>query len=297
MSAVTDHGRDGHQAASVATELRSTFRTVEGVVIHALEGGAGPPVVLLHSEPGDSSMFAATARLLADSHYVLAPDLRGHGDSGKPRGDYSIPTQASHVLAWLDAVGVARVSLVGNSYGGIVALYLAAHVPHRTTAVVLTGTNAYRSYRLPWKARVLSSWAGRLLAPVVPTRAVERGYLEQFADPARVDRAHVDAVVRAIADRRSRRCLWQQAHQLDFASVESQLPAIRAPALLVWGRGDRATPLFWAERLEADLPRARLAVVERCGHYPPLEQPRVFAALTLGFLAEIDRTGSPLAAR
>jgi len=269
------------------TEIPSTFREVGGLVIHALEGGTGSPVVLLHSHPGDSSMFAATGSMLANHHHVLAPDLRGHGKSAKPRGDYSIPTQASHVLAYIDAAGVDRFTAVGNSYGGIIALYLAAQVPDRVTALVLAGTSAYRAYRLPWYARLASSWAGRLLAPVLPTRAVERSYVEQFAEPARVDRAQVDAVVRAVGDRESRRCLWQQAHQLDFGSVEPGLSAIRAPALLIWGRQDRATPRAWAQRLEVDLACARLAIVEQCGHYPPLEQPRVFAELTEAFLAEV----------
>ena len=269
------------------TEIPSTFRDVEGVAIHALEGGTGSAVVLLHSQPGDSSMFAATGPMLASHHHVLAPDLRGHGKSAKPRGDYSIPTQAAHVLAYLDAAGVEQFTLVGNSYGGIVALYLGAQVADRVTALVLTGTCAYDAYRLPWYARLASTWTGRLLAPLLPKRVVERSYLEQFADPARVDRAQVDAVLRAVADRESRRCLWQQAHQLDFAVVEPRLPAVRAPVLLVWGRQDRATPQAWAQRLEVDLARARIVIVEQCGHYPPLEQPRVFAELTEAFLADV----------
>jgi pimeloyl-ACP methyl ester carboxylesterase len=69
------------------------------------------------------------------------------------------------------------------------ALYLATHAPDRVTALVLTGTNAYQSYRLPWNARLVSSWAGRLLGLVLPKRAVKRSYLKQFADPAGVDRA------------------------------------------------------------------------------------------------------------
>jgi pimeloyl-ACP methyl ester carboxylesterase len=269
------------------TKIRPTFRDIGGLSIHAREGGTGSVVVLLHAEPGDSSMLATTAELLARHHRVLVPDLRGHGLSAKPRGDYSIPTQSAHVLAYLDAAGVERCTLVGSSYGGIIAMYLAAQVPERVIALVLSGTNAYAAYRLPWRARLLSSWAGRLVAPLVPSRAIECAYLEQFFDPAGVDRVHVDAVMRALAGRETRRCLWRQAHQLDFRAVESRLSHIRAPALLVWGRQDHATPLAWAQRLEVDLRRAHLTVVEECGHYPPLEQPEAFAEITLGFLAAV----------
>src|SRR2546426_12607087 len=131
------------------TEIPSTFREVGGLVIHALEGGTGSPVVLLHSQPGDSSMFAATGSMLANHHHVLAPDLRGHGKSAKPRGDYSIPTQASHVLAYLDAVGVERFTAVGNSYGGRIAPYLAAPAPAPGTGLALPPTSPHPPYRPP----------------------------------------------------------------------------------------------------------------------------------------------------
>jgi pimeloyl-ACP methyl ester carboxylesterase len=263
------------------------FRTVEGVQMHAVTAGAGPTIVLLHPEPGDASTFAAVIPRLADEYRVLALDLRGHGASAKPRGDYSVHTQASYVMRFLDAVGARRVVLVGNSYGAIVALHIAAYVPERVRAVVLSGTCAYGDYHLPWRARLLSSWAGRLLAPVVPFRAVAREYRAQFADPSRVSAEQIDAVRAAFTDRSSRRALWQQAHQLDFSAIEPLLGRISAPALLLWGRSDPATPPYWARRLARDLTDARLALIDHCGHYPPLEQPEVFCRATREFVATL----------
>ena len=266
---------------------RSTFHSIGGVMLHVVEAGIGPAVVLLHPEPGDASTFAAVLPQLSNEYRVLAPDLRGHGKSAKPRGDYSVPTQAAYVARLLDATAVDRAVLVGNSYGAIVALQIAADAPERVRALVLSGTCAYRAYRLPWKARLLSSWAGRLFAPLVPGRVIEHEYRAQFADPIAVSPEQIAAVRAAFADRTGRRCLWQQAHQLDFGNVENLLQRISVPVLLLWGRNDTATPLIWAHRLEQDLAGARLEIIEECGHYPPLEQPDTFARIASEFVADL----------
>jgi pimeloyl-ACP methyl ester carboxylesterase len=268
-----------------AVNVHSVTRSVNGLALHALEAGEGPSVVLLHPEPGDASTFSAILPLLARDHHVVALDVRGHGRSAKPRGDYSVPAQARYVEAFLDAAGIDRPVLVGNSYGGILALYLAGASPARVRGLVLAGTNAYRAYRLPWKARALASWPGRFVAPLVPRAPIERAFREQFADPDRAPAQLVRAVSAAMADREWRRCLWSQAHALDFGAVEARLSLIEAPTLLVWGAQDEATDLGWARRLAGDIRHAHLEIVDGCGHYPPVEQPEVFATLTRAFVA------------
>jgi pimeloyl-ACP methyl ester carboxylesterase len=267
--------------------VHSVIRVVGGVELHALEAGSGAEVLLLHAEPGDSSMFSAVIPPLAVDHRVVALDLRGHGRSAKPNGDYSIPTQASYVERFLSVAGIDDAVVVGNSYGGILAMYLAANASGRVRGLVLCGTNAYRSYRLPWPARAFATRPGRMLAGLVPGRVVERAYRAQFADPAGAPATQVRAVCAAAADPVTRRCLWQQAHALDLGVIEPLLRAIRAPTLLIWGRDDPAVDLRWAERLASDIPGARLEVLDACGHYPPLEQPAAFAQLTRSFVATL----------
>jgi 2-hydroxy-6-oxonona-2,4-dienedioate hydrolase len=267
----------------------ATNTALRGVPIHAVEAGEGDPVVLLHPLPGHSGSFARVLPLLAELHHVLAPDLRGNGSSGKPRGDYSVPTQAEVLIEWLETRGIGRASFVGNSYGGILALYLACHTPDRVAALVLSGTNAYTAFRFPLEARILSSALGAWLVPCVRRTMLERSYLEQFHDPSLVGREHLDALWRPLQEPNGLWCLWKQSHQIDFGLLEPHLRRVAAPALLVWGREDRGSPLRWAEHLLMDLPHARLAVIERCGHYPPLERPQEFSRLTLEFLAATER--------
>lgn len=277
--------RQGGVSDPMARSAKTLWVSVGGIAIHALEAGQGEPVVLLHAEPGDSSDFAEVIPHLGETYHVVAPDLRGHGRSGKPRGDYSVPAQASHLLGFLDTAGIDRANLVGNSYGGILAAFLAAEAPARVARLVLTGIAAYGSYRLPAAARILSSSAGRLIAGVVPRQLLQRAYLRQFDDPSAVSGDRLDALWDCLGDADARWCLWKQAHELDFGLLERRLARIAQPTLLVWGRRDRATPVGWAEALQRDLPDARLEIIERCGHYPPIERPAEFARLTVDFLA------------
>jgi pimeloyl-ACP methyl ester carboxylesterase len=266
--------------------LRSVFHTIDGVRMHARVGGTGHAIVLLHPEPGDWTTYAEVMPLLAVDHTVLALDLRGHGWSDKPDGDYSVPAQASYVERFLGASGLDDAIIVGNGYGAIIAMYLASHAPTLVRGLVIGGTNAFRDTDLPWTEQFLVT--GRsAIASLGPRRAVERAYRAQFADPDAAPLAAVRRAGDAVADREWVRCLRRQARALDYDDVESLLPSIRQPALLVWGRQDRVTELGLGQRLQAMIGAARLSVLERCGHYAPLERPDAFAALTAEFCKAI----------
>lgn len=263
------------------------WTVVEGVRIHCVEAGSGSTVVLLHPVPGWSGSFREVLPALATRHRVLAPDLRGHGESDKPRGDYSLPAQARLLLRWLDARGVGATAFVGAGYGGILALYLGAHHPDRVRALVLSGMNAYTSFRFPPAVRLLSSRVGWPLARLAPRWLFERGYLAQLHDPSRASRQHLDELWRWQAPADARWCTWQQSRQIDFALLERHLSRVSAPTLLVWGRQDRASPLVWAERMARDIPGARLTTIDGCGHFPPVERPAELSRLAHELLDEL----------
>ena len=156
-------------AAIERTAPQSTFRTVEGVEMHAVTAGAGPTIVLLHPEPGDASTFAAVIPRLADEYRVLALDLRGHGASAKPRGDYSVATQAvvRHALP-------RRSGKPGGSCSSGTAT--ARSSPCTSPRTRPSGSGHWCCRERARTATItcrgeracLSSWVGRLLAPVVP---------------------------------------------------------------------------------------------------------------------------------
>jgi pimeloyl-ACP methyl ester carboxylesterase len=104
-----------------------TPRTIElhGQPVSYLQSGTGPPLVLLHGITSSSQTWGRVLGLLAEHHTVIAPDLLGHGESGKPSGDYSLGAYASGIRDLLLALGHERVTILGHSLGGGIALQFA----------------------------------------------------------------------------------------------------------------------------------------------------------------------------
>src|ERR687895_1265397 len=117
-------------------EIAELERTLHGNRVRYLIAGSGPPLVLVHGITSSADTWADAMRGLARDHTVIAPDLLGHGASAKPRGDYSLGAYASGVRDLLAALGHDRVTVVGHSLGGGVAMQFAYQFPERTERLV-----------------------------------------------------------------------------------------------------------------------------------------------------------------
>ncbi len=115
----------------------SLYREVDGVRIHYLDIGAGPPVVLIHGFASSYAAFRGVANALSKEHRVIALDLKGFGYSDRPPGDYSPAAQAKLVFALMDALGVDRASIVAHSWGSSIALRMALDHPDRVDKIAL----------------------------------------------------------------------------------------------------------------------------------------------------------------
>lgn len=133
-----------------------------------LEAGQGPAILLLHAAFGSHRLWAHQIPAFAASYRVIAPDLRGHGESGREPGVYSIQLFADDVLALLDALGVQETLICGHALGGMVAQLLASREPERVRGLVLAETN-YGS-RSTW----YEALASRLTRPLFRRIGVER---------------------------------------------------------------------------------------------------------------------------
>jgi pimeloyl-ACP methyl ester carboxylesterase len=253
------------------------------------EAGHGPALVLLHAGVADRSMWSEHLVPLAAAGYrVVALDLPGYGEAAPASDGLDAPW--TDVLATMDDLGIDRAALVGNSFGGAVALRVAAVAPSRVSALALIsspapGLEPSEQLRAAWEAE---------------ESALERGDIE----------AAVDAVVRAwtlpdapAAIRERVAAMQRRAFELQWRAFELQagagseaeapdpvaedpdvLSGLDIPALVA--AGDREMPDFrqGAELLAATLPRARHAVIEGAGHLAPLETPETFRRLVLEFL-------------
>ena len=264
------------------------IRSVPGAVptrirvgpLHVEQAGAGPDVVLVHAGVADGRMWDAQWVEWPAHHRVTRLDLRGFGRSDLPEGTYS---HAGDVLDVLDALGIERAILVGASFGGRVALDLAATEPSRVAGLVLACAG------LPDH-----EWSEELRAfGAREDEAIEAGDLDRAAE-VNVD-FWVPAAsesVRAAIREQQRNALALQVGSDDEEvlltdDLPSRLASVDVPALVLVGESDYADFHAIAERLGAELPNARRSTVPGAGHLPSLEHPDAFDAVVLPFLATV----------
>lgn len=235
----------------------------------------------LHGLFGRPDHWAALRAALGGRHRVLAPALPLTAEASRD----GLPALSRFVAGRLSAEAVDRAVLVGNSFGGHVALDVALRYPSRVAGLVLAGS-----------AGLLERGFARGV-PASPSPAFIRSKIEEvFFDRALATDELVVEVHAFLRDRQNARAVIGWARATRASPVAGRLGAVRAPALLVWGEEDRITPLEVAGRFLAGLADARLVTIPRCGHVPMLEAPGLFGAHVAAFLEELERESAQPAA-
>ncbi|HZQ28534.1 MAG TPA: alpha/beta fold hydrolase [Acidimicrobiales bacterium] len=257
-----------------------------GIDTNYLEAGAGAPVVLVHgSGPGVSAYanWRLTIPGLAPYVRVLAPDLVGFGFTERPAGiTYDMATWVSHLLGFLDALGLDRVSIVGNSFGGALAIRTAVEHPDRVDRLVLMGA---AGLSFPITPGLDAVWGYE------PSVQNMRALLEIFA----FDQALANDELAGIRYRASVEPGVQESYASMFpaprqrcvdalATPEDQVRAIPHETLVIHGRDDRVIPVSNATRLSQLIDRSQLHVFGRCGHWTQIERADEFNELLVDFL-------------
>jgi pimeloyl-ACP methyl ester carboxylesterase len=296
--------------ASTAAEQgpgRLRFRQVQtpGAEISVMEAGEGPPVLALHGLGATKASFLPTLAALAGSHRTIAIDLPGFGDSDKPlRAAYDPAFFARSGVALLDALGIDRADVVGNSMGGRAALEMGLSAPDRVgRLVLLTPSLAWLRSR-PWAAPL------RLVAPqlglIQPApRAIVEGLVRRLV-PARGSEwtaAGVDEFLRSYLSPSGRAAFYAAARNIYLEAPRGEngfwtrLGGLEAESLFVWGSRDEIVPVGFARHVHDVLPQARHVVLD-CGHVPQLELPEETHRATLSFLGgrRVGRSAVPMAA-
>jgi pimeloyl-ACP methyl ester carboxylesterase len=278
---------------TAATDLRTgEFITAGGISTYYHDAGVGDPVVLLHgSGPGVSAWanWQHTMPALARSARVLALDLVGYGATERPADvRYSLRTWTDHVWAFLDAVGVDRVAVIGNSLGGRIALQMAEDDSSRLRRMVLMGS--------PGVGMTITDGlkALRGYEPSMDNmRALLTGYFAVDTSIITEDlvRIRYEASAAPGAHEAYRSMFFDPRHAgNDLAITQEQVRAVRVPTLLVHGREDKVVPPEVSWTMVNLLPDADLHVFARCGHWTQIERATEFNALVGGFL---DPAGGP----
>ncbi len=279
-------------AAGIAqTEAVSAGVTLDvaGVPTHYHDAGDGPPLLLLHgSGPGVSawSNWRAVYPALSTVYRVIAPDQLGFSATAPPaEGRYGRSAWTEHAFALMDALGIERYDVVGNSMGGAIALSMA--VARRTAIgrIVVMGTMGI-GMRLP--PGLDTAWRYE------PSREAMRELIELFAfDHAIVTDDLIELRLRASVApgiQESFSSMFPQPRQRwidDLALTQAELESIDQPVLLVHGYNDAIIPFEQTSlKLMGVLRDARLHVFGRCGHWVMIEHTNAFSQLVLNFLDE-----------
>jgi pimeloyl-ACP methyl ester carboxylesterase len=248
------------------------------------------PVVLLHGLGGTKASFLPTVAALAEEYRLLAIDLPGFGDSVKPLGAaYDPRFFAMAVRDFLDACGIERAHLIGNSMGGRVALEVGFRFPERVERIVgLAPALAWLRDR-PWAPLVKALRPELGLLQIVPRSVIEEA-VRRFVPGGRDgwSAVGVDEFLRAYLTPRGRAAFYASLRNIYLDEPEgdegfwTRLRALESESLFVWGRQDRLVPIGFARHVRAALPSAEHVELE-CGHVPQLEAPRATHAAVRRF--------------
>jgi len=276
--------------------------TLHGHQVSYRTAGDGDQVILLiHGIVGSAAQWDQVVPLLAERYTVVAPDLLGHGESAKPRGDYSLGAYAASVRDLLVALGHRRATVVGHSLGGGVAMQFAYEYPPFAERLVLVSSGGLgpevhpilRAATLPGSELVLPVIAHRRLHGLAGSVAGAMGKLglrvgADLAEMARGYGSLADAGAR-MAFVHTLRAVLDIAGQRVSATDRLYLAEL-LPSLVIWGSRDPLIPVDHAYVANRELPGSRLEIFENAGHFPQLHDPMRFALTLVDFMETTEPT-------
>jgi len=254
----------------------------DSIPARLVDVGKGRPVVFLHGLVGLNDHWEDVAKRI--SHRVRCvlleiPLLQLTGD------DCSIDGVEALTVGFLEQhlAGTDQLPiLVGNSFGGHVALRIAIDRPDLVGGLVLAGASGLIEKTMVSDVQIRPSrdWLRRKIG-------------ELFYDPAKNMReADLDRAHKELSDRRGARAMVKLSRSARRNHLGARIPEITAPTLLIWGKNDIVTPPEAADQFMANLPDARIVWLDECGHAPMMERPAEFAEAMLGFADELQRRGA-----
>jgi len=262
---------------------------VDGVRWRSREAeGRGDPVVYVHGLLASSATWQDVLVPASAGRPAIAVDLPGFGFSDRPPAyDYSVGGESRALAAFLDARGIGRAVLVGNSLGGAAAMLLAADRPERVAGLVLVDP-ASPSGRIPWTILGLRTpWLGETALALASRPFIAYGLRHRlYARGTRVTEGAIDDAWRPLRIPGTRRAALAAIRSDPRAhlGVEAR---VRVPTLIVWGERDRLLPASEGERMASRIAGAELRVIPDAGHLPQRERPEAVAAAVAGFVSRV----------
>ncbi|MBP1464705.1 alpha/beta hydrolase [Candidatus Chloroploca sp. M-50] len=251
------------------------------------EPAVHPPLLLLHGWGGSSRYWRPTMADLGNDRVVIAPDLPGFGESPPLKGTATAENLAEMVIAFADRMGLEQFDLNGHSFCASVAVYLAVRYPHRVRRLVLTCVSTFRSegerriveqvhhilalwmaLRRPWMGRVRPFYRTVASRFFYRTPSDDQILYESFIDFMKMDQ----------------RTALETASSAGDHAIHPAMASVRNATLVIGARQDTIMPPSGTPEVARLILNSRLAWIERCGHLPMIERPKVYHRVLREFL-------------
>lgn len=248
--------------------------------------GSEPPIVMLHGFAGEKDNWNRFSRKLTDDYRLIIPDLSGHGESVRDLSlNYSVEEQAKRLKQFLDALGIERAHLVGNSMGGAIGIRFTSLYPQSVESLTLIASAG--AVKTPSEFEALIRKTGK--NPLIDIENAQdfkdmMGYI--FVEPPYLPGFVVDTM----SAEKLKRKEFERKMFLDFIADMDQmsvLSSIHAPTFIIWGAQDRVLHVDNAELLNEMIAGSKKEILEGVGHCPMIEKPEVTTDLYRKFLQEI----------
>jgi 3-oxoadipate enol-lactonase len=257
---------------------------INGTTLHYIDQGQGRPLVLLHGFPLDATCWDAQIGHLSKLCRVIAPDLRGFGQS-RSNDSFTMDSLASDVHALVQHLGAEPCVLAGLSMGGYVALAYARKCPAKLDGLVLIDSRAAGD---PAEAREKRTQLAEKVRSVGASAVVEQMMPKMLSPQTQRDRPEVVQRLRKMIESCPTQTLINALYALrDREDHSDFLPSIADPTLILVGRDDALTPPEMARQMHAAIPRSRLVEIPDAGHMTPLENPDALNRELEGFVKSL----------
>ncbi len=256
--------------------------------------GSGPALLLLHGIASSSRTWRDVIPRLSDRFTVVAPDLMGHGQSEKPVGDYSLGAFATGIRDLLEVLDIDRASVVGQSFGGGVAMQLAYQHPERCERLVLVDSGGL-GREVNWMLRFMTLPGSEYVMP-----GIFPGFVRDWGDSLlrainnrgiRLGRiAEMWSAYASLAEAENRQAFARTIKAVidpggqTISAMDRLYLAASMPTLIVWGERDDIIPVDHAYSAHEAVPGSRLVIIEGVGHFPQIEVPEQFVDALVDFI-------------
>ena len=266
------------------------------------DAGSGETVLLIHGMAGSSDTWRAVIPQLAKKYRVVAPDLLGHGQSDKPRGDYSLGAFAVWLRDLLDELGVTRATIVGQSLGGGVAMQFVYQHPDYCQRLVLISSGGLGP-DVGWTLRLLSAPGAEFILPIIaPSPVLTAGNkLRSWFIAAGIQSprgAELWSAYSSLADKPTRQAFLRTLRSVvDYrGQAVSALNRLHLtsnlPTMAIWGDRDTIIPVHHAHAAHEVRSDSRLEILAGVGHFPQVERPTEVVELIDDFIVTTSETAT-----